>query len=413
MKNKNMVILTGMMVIIAFVYQALEVKWINSKMLASQEVYASEKASKRRPSKPTPMPTSTPTSTPTPKPTVMPTPIPIPTPTLVVPQLKPPVGLNKQIVGFYTEDWVGDTASLQSVNTYGAKMSGIATFSYQLQTDGTFAGSAPATAISNVRNSGGKVVALFHNYIGGVFNKDIIHNALVDQALRSRVQNNILAVVKNNGFDGVNIDFENIPSADRAVFTTFMSELTKLLHNNGFMVTISIPAKTWDNPNDGWSGAFDYKALGVLADRLMLMTYDEHWYGGPSGPVASIGWVEQVIKYTVSQVSADKLLLGVGMYGYDWEVASGITTRALSAKKALQVASQYGSVINWDSTAQAPYFYYTTNGVQHIVWFESNNSATFKMNLVKTYNLAGVAIWRLGYEDSGFWQTIISKFTTQ
>lgn len=375
---------------------------------------------------PTPAPEPVPEPTPAPAPALEPSPAPAPepssalspapapasapTPALQSRNLKPAAALNREVIGFYTHDWAGDTASQLSLNTYGAKMSGVATFSFQLKADGTFDGTVPAGAIEKAHTSGGKALVLVHNCINGSFDRNLLHSVLSDATLRAKAKNNLLSIIEKNGFDGVNIDLENVSSTDRAVFTMFVSELSELLHKSGYIVTISVPAKTYD-ATTGWGGAFDYKAIGVAVDRMMLMTYDEHWFGGPPGPVASVGWVEKVIKYTVSQVPAEKVLLGLGMYGYDWEVAAGKTTRAVSSVKALQTASQYGAAIKWDSTAQVPYYYYTVNGIQHVVWFESNNSAEFKINLVNRYNLAGVAIWKLGYEDAGFWQMITKKFT--
>ncbi len=326
-----------------------------------------------------------------------------------IPKLKPAAGLSREVIGYYTEDWVGDMDSQRSVSSHGDMMSGVATFSFQLKADGNLAGSSPASIVSRFRNSGGKALALVHNCSNGAFDRDLIDNVLNSPALRAKTVSNILTVVKDNGYNGVNIDFENIPPADRDLFTRFISEVSSALQKIGYITTISIPAKTYDELT-GWNGAFDYKELGVIADRIMLMTYDEHWFGGPPGPVASAGWVEQVISYAGSQIPANKLLLGIGMYGYDWEVNSG-KAFTLPAGKTLGQAKRFGAVVNWDDTAQVPYFYYWANGIKHVVWFESNNSAAFKLDMVNRYNLAGVAIWRLGFEDDGFWQTIAGKFS--
>lgn len=324
-------------------------------------------------------------------------------------KLRPAVGLNREVIGYYAEDWVGDTGSLNSVKNYGGKMAGIATFSFRLHSDGTLHGTTPSAAVKKAHASGGTALALIHNYVDGQFNRNVVHNILANPAVRSKTIGNILSVVKKGGFDGVNIDFENIGPKDRKLFNEFIKELTQVFHKNGYQVTISVPAKTYDAAT-GWGGAFDYKFLGGTVDRVMLMTYDEHWFGGSPGPVASIGWVEQVTRYAVSQIPADKVLLGLGVYGYEWEPGAGRSVRSLPASTALKVASQFGAKIKWDNSAQVPYFYYWPKGVKRVVWFESNNSAAFKMNLVNKYDLAGVAVWRLGFEDKGFWNTVIQKF---
>jgi len=68
---------------------------------------------------------------------------------------------------------------------------------------------------------------------------------------------------------------------------------------------------------DNWSSAFDYAAIGKYADWVQIMTYDEHWSGGTPGPIASLPWVENVIKYAITVIPKEKILLGVAAYGYD------------------------------------------------------------------------------------------------
>ncbi|MDT3699377.1 MAG: glycosyl hydrolase family 18 protein [Thermincola sp.] len=323
--------------------------------------------------------------------------------------LKPAAGLSKEVVGYYTEDWAGDTASLQSVNTNGSKIAGIATFSYQLQANGQIYGAAPKSAIEKQRSTGGKALALIHNFHKNEFNRTVVHNVISNTAIRSQTIANIIEVVRDNGYDGVNIDFENLAGSDRANFSSFITQLSEALHRRGYLMTISVPAKTFDDKT-GWGGAFDYQAIGKAADRVMLMTYDEHWFGSTPGAVASSPWVEGVIRYAEKTIPINKILLGIGTYGYDWAVSGKKPARAVSAAGALQVMSRYGAKIIWDDKAQVPYFYYKKDGIDRVVWFESNQSAAFKMDMVNRYNLAGIAIWRLGFEANGFWDTVTKKF---
>ena len=91
------------------------------------------------------------------------------------------------------------------------------------------------------------------------------------------------------------------------------------------------------------------------SDQIVLMTYDEHYPGGTPGAIASIGWVENVIKYAVTVIPKEKLLLGTAAYGYDW---SSNGTKAYSISGIYNLASTYGAVIKWDSVSQSPYFTY-------------------------------------------------------
>ncbi|MGQ9511668.1 glycosyl hydrolase family 18 protein [Thermodesulfitimonas sp.] len=174
------------------------------------------------------------------------------------------------------------------------------------------------------------------------------------------------------------------------------------------MVTAAIPAKTNDDPADEWGGAFDYAAIGRICDYIMLMTYDEHWFGGSRGPIASLPWVVSVLDFAIKFLPREKILLGIPAYGYDW---SATGTRVIPWNKVNELINQYGwSQVAWDDLACVPYLRYTDKGVAHEVWFENAYSLRIKLNLVRNYGLAGVAIWRLGFEDATFWETRRAAF---
>lgn len=315
---------------------------------------------------------------------------------------------QKEVLGYYTKDWPTDTMSQNSLRKNAGKITGVATFSYRLNYAGELVGEAPGEAFEVAWSNGIETLALVHNLSSTGFDRQLVHKVLSDPKLRSKTVSNILNILVRNGFDGVNIDLENIPPGDRQLFNEFMTELKEKLAPQGLKVTVSGPAKTGDNLGDGWSGAFDYKYLAKVADRIMLMTYDEHWIGGAPGPVASKPWVERVVAYSVSVIPKDKLLLGIGNYGYEWVSGSG-RNRTVPAKDAISLAEKYGAVIKWDNNFQTPYFYYWKDGKKHTVWFESEKSAALKLDLVNKYGLRGIAIWRLGFESREFWDTVQAK----
>jgi len=69
----------------------------------------------------------------------------------------------------------------------------------------------------------------------------------------------------------------------------------------------------------------------------------------------------------------------------------------------MELAAQEGVSVKWHSQYKVPYFSYG-NGNQ--VWFENRYSTKYKLDLVKKYDLAGIALWRLGQEDPAVWETI-------
>lgn len=128
---------------------------------------------------------------------------------------------------------------------------------------------------------------------------------LLDPATRRKAVANIYQMLVNNGFDGVNIDFEGMPPSTRAGVTAFMRELSAKLRPAGLLVTMAVPAK-WsaDESTNSFAACFDFVALGQVVDYLVIMTYDQHGGWSGPGPVAGADWTEKVIRYATSVVPA-------------------------------------------------------------------------------------------------------------
>lgn len=326
----------------------------------------------------------------------------------------PPAPAQKEgldVVGYYVEYFAGDEQSFQSFTAHTGAISTVAAFAHSVNWDGTVSGQPFSGLMTAAKKAEKPVLALVHNISqGGDFDRQLVHAILSDPGLRATTVANIARVVRDGGYAGVNIDFENVPVGDRDNYTVFVRELAAELGRDGHQVTLSVPAKTWDDESNAWSGAFDYRALGKLADAVMIMAYDEHWSGGPAGPVASLGWVEQVVKYATQEIAADKIRLGLAGYGYDWP-AGGYGGRAVTATEAVALAARYAATVEWDAAAQSPHFTYWPGPYAREVWFENAASLAGKLDLVAQYKLGGVALWRLGFEDPKLWEVLESKFT--
>jgi spore germination protein YaaH len=139
------------------------------------------------------------------------------------------------------------------------------------------------------------------------------------------------------------------------------------------------------------------------------MCYDFKEAQSPPGPVAPFSWVEQNITLAIQQgFRPEQICLGVATYGYDWPVGE---TGGFSVPTAeiMKKITMNGYNVKWSDQYQEPYYTYTNNfGESREVWFENANTLQTKLNLVNKYKLAGISIWRLGYEDQKFWDTIVS-----
>lgn len=310
----------------------------------------------------------------------------------------------KKILGFTTYYYSGDTSSYNSMQSNASAIDEIATQTYTTDSTGVITGLIPSNQLTYANNNGIISLAMLQNNFDGNIAKSVLENPTNRQALI----NNITTALKTNGYKGINVDLEGVFYYDRSYYTTFVKELYNTLKPLGYIITLAVPAKTSDSPSDGWSGAYDYAALSSYSDQVVLMTYDEHYPGGTPGAVASIGWVENVVKYAVTVIPKDKIILGTAAYGYDWNNG---TTKAYSINGMNNLAAANNSTILWDSISKTPYFNFNdASGISHSCWFENAQSVNYKLDLVNNYGLAGIGIWRLGLENSDYWTSIKTKF---
>ena len=143
----------------------------------------------------------------------------------------------------------------------------------------------------------------------------------------------------------------------------------------------------------------DYAGMGRAADYCLLMTYEWGYTYGEPMAVSPINHVRRVLEYGLTEIPAEKILMGMSNYGYDWAlpfVRGESKAEKLTNYQAQARAEYYGVPVEWDETAQAPFYTYATaTGVKHIVWFENERSWQARLALVAEYGLAGISIWNI------------------
>ncbi|MGE5583270.1 MAG: glycosyl hydrolase family 18 protein [Bacillota bacterium] len=310
---------------------------------------------------------------------------------------------QKIIAGYYVENYTNDPVGYQSLSQNLGAINMVIPFSFQVDQYGTIKSSHNSRPVALAHSAGADTLALVNNIQGGNFSGSTINRMLSNSSSRSRAISGIVRTIVENGYQGVNIDFENVPAGARQYLTAFFQELAAELRPKNLLVTASVPAKSYDDRSSNHGGAYDYRAIAPYLDQVMIMTYDEHYAGGPAGPVASYPWVEKVVNYALNYFPNSKIVLGIAAYGYDW---SWTGTKALHYSAIQSLIKKYHVIPKWDAKNKVPYFTYKSWGVTHQVWYENRNSTAAKVDLVRNYNLRGVAVWRLGYEDPGIWSAI-------
>jgi spore germination protein YaaH len=199
------------------------------------------------------------------------------------------------------------------------------------------------------------------------------------------------------GFDGVQIDFESVSRDDADYFVDFLGELRARLPS-GHMLSVAVPARTELIPND----AYDYARIASIADRLVIMAYDEHWSSSSPGPVASLSWCAKVVDYARSTIAADRIVMGLPLYGRAWQDKR--LARALRFKSVQDIVAEKNSSTSYTSELGA-YFEYSENVVVK-VFYDDERSILEKLRLYEARHISAVSFWRLGQGPLDVWNRI-------
>ncbi|MFY9176335.1 MAG: glycosyl hydrolase family 18 protein [Caldicoprobacterales bacterium] len=320
-----------------------------------------------------------------------------------------------KVLAYSAVDYDGDNRSYESAKKYHEHLDAVSTFSYLIDDHGSLIGNAPVDELELHKQKGINSLALIHNFTQGMFDADLASAVLGSPEKRKNLVNNIVNEISRYSYNGVNIDIENIPYDQQDNYSSFLAELKEKLtdqdDDHEYYLVASIPAKTKDKKEHSWSAGFDYRAIGQYADKVQLMTYDEHWFGGEPGPIASIGWTEAVVKYAISTMEPEKILLGIPAYGYKW--ASDGTCQVVTPKEFYNLVENNKDEVLWDEASKTPYYVFTNaRGITFTTWFENAKSTAYKLDLVDKYNLGGIALWRLGFEEPELWQIIHKKLSS-
>lgn len=224
----------------------------------------------------------------------------------------------------------------------------------------------------------------------------------------------VIANMQNKGYRALDVDFEFLGAELAQAYADFIGRLRAQLNPLGYSVIVALAPKTYaEQPGVLYEG-HDYAALGEAADAVLLMTYEWGYTYGPPLAVAPLPQVRQVLQYALTVIPPEKIFLGIPTYGYDWPLPyeRGVTrAQSLSPEQALALARNYGVTIQYDETAQAPYFFYTEpNGQEHEVWFEDARSAQAKLTLAAENNLQGLGLWNLMRQFPQFYLVLNAQY---
>ena len=280
---------------------------------------------------------------------------------------------------------------------------------------------ASSQYVNYAHQSNIEVWALVRDFDGGIDSYEETYELLSRTSSRENLINQLIAEVLQTGIDGINVDFEKISSKCGEHFIQFIRELSVKCRQNEIILSVDnyVPK--------GYNEHYHLEEQGKVADYVIIMGYDEHYSGSyESGPVASLQFVKEGIEETLKVVPKEKVINGVPFFTRLWkevpktegqlkkeegteaaEYAVNVTSVAYGMSEANMVIETAGAKIQVDPATGHNYAQWEEDGATYKIWLEDIPALEAKLQLMKDYQLAGTSAWRLGFENSNAWDTIL------
>ena len=265
--------------------------------------------------------------------------------------------------------------------------------------EGDFSSFATQSYVDKAHDRGIEVWAL----VGNVESVDVdMYEVLAGTTNRTHLIEGLINTALEYNLDGLNIDFENISLDAGEPFVEFIRELSIPCREHGIVLSVDnyVPM--------GHTDHYNRAEQGLVADYVVIMGYDEHYSGSDeAGSVASISFVERGISDTVEQVPAEKVINGIPFYTRIWETAgTNISSQAVGMEMAQAYIREHGITTRWDEETCQNYGEFQSGDSFCQVWLEDAESIRVKLNIMQKYEIAGVAEWKLGFEEPSVWDVI-------
>ncbi len=288
-------------------------------------------------------------------------------------------------------------------------------------TEGNVTSLADSDYVNYAHQSDLEVWAVLRDFDGGISSYDETYEVLSYTSKRTKIIDQVIAEAIEAGIDGINLDFELVSTECGEHYIQFVRELSVKCRQNGLVLSVDnyVPQP--------YNEHYDIEEQGAVVDYVVIMGYDEHTEGsGEAGSVASISYLENGITDALESVSAEKLIAAVPFFTRLWfetpkteeELAAeagteeesypnNVTGTAYGMEQAAQIVEDAGAEVQWDEETMQNYAEWDADGGTYKIWLEDEQSLEEKLKVIKSNDLAGVAEWSLGMEDSGVWDLIL------
>lgn len=298
-----------------------------------------------------------------------------------------------QVTSMEANSYLGDAiANVTGVNVISP------TWFYIQDNAGNISNIASLDYVSLAHQNGMQVWGLVDNFTVEVQTTEI----LARTSSRQNLVKQLIQAALEVGLDGINVDFESLSEDVGIHFLEFLREMSIECHKNQLVLSVDNPV-----PED-FTSHYDRAEQGRVVDYVIIMGYDEHYVGSEeAGSVASLPWVEKGIQDTLTEVPAERVINAIPFYTRLWKTSGAVlSSEAIGMDAAQEAVTVNQAQVYWDKSVGQNYGTYELEGDTYQIWLEDAESIAAKVKLVPQYQLAGVAQWKLGFENSSIWQVI-------
>ncbi len=296
------------------------------------------------------------------------------------------------------------------------------TWFFMSDNDGNLVSLANKDYVNQAHNMGLKVWGLMENITYDISTYQILSN----MKSREHLIEELMHYADEYNLDGINVDIESLSFDAEDAYIQFIRELSIACRKAGLVLSVDNYVPTAS------SAHYNRKEQGIVVDYVVIMAYDEHYSGmSEAGSTASIGFVKDGIENTLKEVPKEKIINAVPFYTRVFkQIPESVATEAqkqnlplvedstseygrylldsiaVSMGQAEKLLSDHNVTPVWNEALGQYYGEYVSEGCKYLVWLEDSTSIGLKVDLIKKYELAGIAEWSLGLAKSSVWEII-------
>lgn len=331
-----------------------------------------------------------------------------------------PVSANAQKTLF----WMGNgLASVQSFMAHKDKIDIIEPTWYQIDETGLVTGEPQPNVLKAAKAAHMTIIPLF-----AIFDHDKIHTLVNDQKAQDEMNKAFVRECKENGYDGINYDVEDVMWTDRDALSAMVKKTADVLHKEHLQIQIDVVPYAPGHAGETafskwifqeWRLGYDLKALADSVDLICLMTYDQNTHWTTPGPVGGWIWTKENLDYALKVIPKEKLSLGIALYGYHWYTGDpglnekvkkpNATADYISYPNLILLHETFGGKLQWDEEDHTPWFWFYHDQMREWVFYTDKRAFMDRYELAKQAGVQGTCAWVLGEEDPEIWAAIPAK----